>query len=57
MDEWVIVSEAEIAAAMLGVRDHHDGLLLEGALTFAFHISLMYTFFDHLRLKDVMRSL
>jgi hypothetical protein len=30
VDEWVTVSEPEIAAAMLGVRDHHDGMMLEG---------------------------
>ena len=30
VDDWVTVSEPEIAAAMLGIRDHHDGMLLEG---------------------------
>lgn len=33
VDDWVTVSEPEIAAAMLGVRDQHDGMLLEGALS------------------------
>jgi threonine dehydratase len=30
VDDWVTVSEPEIAAAMLGIRDHHGGMLLEG---------------------------
>ena len=30
VDNWVTVSESEIAAAMLGIRDHHGGMLLEG---------------------------
>ncbi len=32
VDDWVTATEPEIAAAMLGVRRHHDGMLLEGVL-------------------------
>lgn len=30
VDDWVTVLEPEIATAMLGIRDHHGGMLLEG---------------------------
>lgn len=42
VDDWVTVSEPEIAAAMLDVRDQHDGLLLEGSAAMAVACAIKY---------------
>lgn len=45
VDDWVTVTEPEIAAAMLGGRDHHGGMLLEGVSGFRLFLSMHVTLY------------